>query len=79
MGSGAPTANYRGYETADLSRRAGNLATRSVLLITALADVVAPAQHSLALTRSLVNQEVMFRHQVRILRIFKMIKHDNTY
>ncbi|XP_077283186.1 inactive dipeptidyl peptidase 10 [Arctopsyche grandis] len=64
LGSGSSSGNYRGYEAADLARRAGNLAGRALLMATGTGDMTAPAQHSLALARALIHQGVIFRHQV---------------
>lgn len=64
LGSDSSSGNYRGYEAADVARRAGNFVGRSLMLVTATGDMTAPAQHSLAFARSLIHQGVIFRHQV---------------
>ncbi|XP_063230556.1 inactive dipeptidyl peptidase 10-like [Bacillus rossius redtenbacheri] len=62
MGSPNVTDNYRGYEEADLTRRAAELRDKLYLLVHGTADERVHYQHSMALVRALAEEGVLFRH-----------------
>jgi dipeptidyl aminopeptidase/acylaminoacyl peptidase len=64
MGTPNVTDNYRGYEEADVTKRAGNLRNKLFLLIHGTADHTVHYQQSMMLVRALTDQGVLFRHQV---------------
>jgi len=64
MGTPNVTDNYRGYEEADVTKRAGNLRNKLFLLIHGTADNTVHYQQSMMLVRALTDQGVLFRHQV---------------
>jgi dipeptidyl aminopeptidase/acylaminoacyl peptidase len=64
MGTPNVTDNYRGYEEADVTKRAGNLRNKLFLLIHGTADHTVHYQQSMLLVRALTDQGVLFRHQV---------------
>jgi dipeptidyl aminopeptidase/acylaminoacyl peptidase len=63
MGTPNVTDNYRGYEEADVTKRAGNLRNKLFLLIHGTADNTVHYQQSMMLVRALTDQGVLFRHQ----------------
>ncbi|XP_039298256.1 inactive dipeptidyl peptidase 10-like isoform X2 [Nilaparvata lugens] len=62
MGTPNVTDNYRGYEESDVSKRAGNLRSKPLLLVHGTADERVPYQHSMILVRALVDVGALFRH-----------------
>lgn len=56
----------RAIQESDLSMRAGNIDSRNFLLIHGTADEIVHQQHSLILTKALIDQAIGFRHQVCI-------------
>jgi dipeptidyl aminopeptidase/acylaminoacyl peptidase len=64
MGTPNVTDNYRGYEEADVTKRAGNLRNKLFLLVHGTADHTVHYQQSMMLVRALTDQGVLFRHQV---------------
>lgn len=54
----------RAISDADLTIRAGNLESRNFLLVHGTADTLVHPQHSLMLTRAMIQQDITFRHQV---------------
>ncbi|RZF33297.1 hypothetical protein LSTR_LSTR007642 [Laodelphax striatellus] len=62
MGTPNVTDNYRGYEESDVSKRAGNLRSKPLLLVHGTADQRVPYQHSMILVRALVDVGALFRH-----------------
>ncbi|XP_023712953.1 dipeptidyl peptidase 4 isoform X2 [Cryptotermes secundus] len=63
MGTPNVTDNYRGYEEADVTKRAGNLRNKLFLLVHGTADHTVHYQQSMMLVRALTDQGVLFRHQ----------------
>lgn len=53
-------------QDADLTMRAGNIKGRNLMLIHGTADTLIHQEHTLMLVRALVDQEVKFRHQVKL-------------
>ena len=58
------TDNYRGYEEADVSKKAGNLRDKRFLLIHGTADLRAHYVQSMLLVRALAREGALFQHQV---------------
>lgn len=58
------TDYLRAIQESDLSMRAGNIDSRNYLLIHGTADTIVHQQHSLILTKTLIDQAIGFRHQV---------------
>ena len=56
--------NGRAVLDSDLSLKAGNFMQKNYLLIHSTADNFIHQQHGLTLTKALIEQGVMFRHQV---------------
>lgn len=69
---GPPSENIRHYEKADLTKVASSLAGRHFMLVYGTADTVVKPQHSMMLSRALVDQGVLFRQLV------SCNKHDGT-
>lgn len=75
------TEKYFGYDRmighslqeADLSLHAANFLSKNYLLIHGTADTLVHQQHTMLLTKSLIQKGVIFRHQVRRLRFIKKI------
>lgn len=61
------TEFQRAAQESDLSMRAGNIDSRNYLLIQSTADTLVHQQHSLILTKALIDQGIGFRHQVCVL------------
>ncbi|XP_052133194.1 inactive dipeptidyl peptidase 10-like, partial [Frankliniella occidentalis] len=59
------TDNYRGYEDADVSKKAGNLRDKRFLLVHGTADLRAHFVQSMLLVRALAKEGALFQHQVR--------------
>ncbi|XP_034243089.1 LOW QUALITY PROTEIN: probable dipeptidyl-aminopeptidase B [Thrips palmi] len=57
------TDNYRGYEDADVSKKAGNLRDKRFLLIHGTADLRAHYTQSMLLVRALAREGALFQHQ----------------
>lgn len=55
----------RAIQDSDLLIRASNIKDRNFLLIHGTADTIVHPHHSLMLARAFIEQEVIFRHQVR--------------
>lgn len=72
MGLPNVTDNYRGYEEADVTKRAGNLREKLFLLIHGTADDNVHYQQSMMLIQALTAEGVLFRHQVRLLVLIKL-------
>lgn len=51
-------------QDSDLSMRAGNMESKKYLVIHGTADTEVHPQHSLVLAKSLIQEGVLFRHQV---------------
>lgn len=66
---GEPGDHRESYNTADLTKVAGNLKLRHYLLAYGTADTHVKAQHSVMLARALVDQGVLFRQLVSNLLI----------
>ncbi|XP_050306548.1 dipeptidyl aminopeptidase-like protein 6 isoform X1 [Anthonomus grandis grandis] len=60
---GLPTENYKGYVEADATQRAKNIPRKSFFLLHGMADLTAPYQHSVLLSRALAQNGVLFRYQ----------------
>ncbi|XP_030761357.1 inactive dipeptidyl peptidase 10 isoform X2 [Sitophilus oryzae] len=60
---GLPTENYKGYVEADATQRAKNIPKKSFFLLHGLADLTAPYQHSVLLSRALSQAGVLFQYQ----------------
>ncbi|XP_019772128.1 inactive dipeptidyl peptidase 10 isoform X2 [Dendroctonus ponderosae] len=60
---GLPTENYKGYVQADATQRAKNIPRKSFFLLHGMADLTAPYQHSVLLSRALAEHGVLFRYQ----------------
>lgn len=58
------TDNYRGYEEADVSKKAGNLREKRFLLVHGTADLRAHYLQSMLLVRALAREGALFQHQV---------------
>ncbi|XP_055588081.1 inactive dipeptidyl peptidase 10 isoform X2 [Uranotaenia lowii] len=58
--------NGRSLLDSDLSMKAGNFANRKYLLIHGTADTLVHEQHTALFTKSLIEEGVMFRHQVYV-------------
>jgi dipeptidyl aminopeptidase/acylaminoacyl peptidase len=52
-------------QEADLSLHAANFISKNYLLIHGTADTLVHQQHTMLLTKSLIQKGVIFRHQVR--------------
>lgn len=63
---GLPTENYKGYVQADATQRAKNIPRKSFFLLHGMADLTAPYQHSVLLSRALAEHGVLFRYQVKM-------------
>lgn len=61
---GVPADNYRYYDEADVTKRAGNLKDKMFLLIHGTADDTVHYQQSMLLVKALTKEGVLFRHQV---------------
>ncbi|XP_058468191.1 venom dipeptidyl peptidase 4 isoform X2 [Malaya genurostris] len=61
-----PADNGRALLDTDLSMKAGNLANKKFLLVHGTADTLVHEQHAALLTKSLIEEGVMFRHQVYV-------------
>lgn len=57
------TDNYRGYEEADVTIRAGNLRKKHFLLVHGTADLRAHYTQSMLLARALAREGTLFQHQ----------------
>lgn len=72
----------RAIQESDLSMRAGNIDSRNYLLIHGTADTLVHQQHSLILTKALIDQAIGFRHQVCAIdtspQAFQSICHKNN-
>ncbi|XP_014241821.1 prolyl endopeptidase FAP-like isoform X1 [Cimex lectularius] len=62
LGTANSTDNYRGYEEADVLKKAGNLKNKKVLIIDSAYDYDVHYQHAMLMVRALVREEVMFQH-----------------
>lgn len=61
-----PSDDYlRALQESDLSMRAGNIDSRNFLLMHGTGDTLVHQQHSLMLAKTLIDQGVGFRHQVK--------------
>lgn len=60
------TDNYRGYEEADVSKKAGNLREKRFLLVHGTADLRAHYLQSMLLVRALAREGALFQHQVSL-------------
>lgn len=71
----------RAIQESDLSMRAGNIDSRNFLLIHGTADTLVHQQHSLILTKALIDQAIGFRHQVCVFDTlplaFQLFSHTN--
>ncbi|XP_037937723.1 inactive dipeptidyl peptidase 10-like isoform X1 [Teleopsis dalmanni] len=54
----------RALQEADLTMKAGNIKDRNLMLMHGTADTFVHQEHTLMLVRSLVDQQVKFRHQI---------------
>jgi hypothetical protein len=61
-------------QEADLSLQAENFLSKNFLLIHGTADTLVHQQHTMLLTKSLIQKGVIFRHQVRFLQVKIMKK-----
>lgn len=89
------TEKYFGYnrmighslQEADLSLHASNFLSKNYLLIHGTADTLVHQQHTMLLTKSLIQKGVIFRHQVsttrhctvRITRIIFIVPHAGVH
>lgn len=73
---GLPTENYKGYVEADATQRAKNIPKRSFFLLHGMADLTAPYQHSVLLSRALAHSGVLFRYQVSINHFSRKTNHN---
>lgn len=64
MGFPNATGNYRGYADADVTKQAGALHDKMLLLVHGTADDNVHIQQTMALARSLASLGSMFRQQV---------------
>ncbi|XP_019867490.1 inactive dipeptidyl peptidase 10 isoform X2 [Aethina tumida] len=60
---GLPTENFKGYVEADATQRAKYIPKKSFFLMHGLADLSAPYQHGIALSRALAESGVLFQYQ----------------
>ena len=65
------TDNYRGYEEGDVTRVVKDLKNRSFTIIHGTADERVHYQHTLHLTKALINEGVTFTEQVNIRFVIK--------
>lgn len=64
MGFPNVTDNYKGYEEADVSKKAAMLKDKMLYLVHGTADDNVHLQQSMALVRSLAESGILFRQQV---------------
>lgn len=63
-----PIGNYmQALQDAELSLHAGNIKGRNLMLIHSTADTFIHQEHALVFIKALVNQNVKFKQQVRLL------------
>ena len=65
MGFPRPDGNWKGYDLSDLSAKASQFHGKNFFLIHGTADDNVHFQQSMVLTRALVDQNILFRLQVR--------------
>ena len=65
MGFPRPDGNWKGYDLSDLSAKASQFQGKNFFLIHGTADDNVHFQQSMVLTRALVDQNILFRLQVR--------------
>lgn len=62
-------------QEADLSLHASSFLSKNYLLIHGTADTCVHQQHTMLLTKSLIQKGVIFRHQVRYHQCFDSYRH----
>lgn len=73
LGHPNDTGRSRGYYESDLNTRAKNFKGKHFLLISSLADIQVPVEHSMNFVLNLVKENVLFKHQVNFL-VLKIVK-----
>ena len=69
MGFPRPDGNWKGYDLSDLSAKASQFHGKNFFLIHGTADDNVHFQQSMVLTRALVDQNILFRLQVRDIHL----------
>lgn len=59
-----PGSNYKGYEAADVTKVAGNLRDKFLLLVHGTADHTVHYHHSMLLSKALTDEGILFRQMV---------------
>lgn len=64
-------------QDSDLSPRAGQLDEKNLYLVHGTADKTVHQQHTMTFAKDLVNKDIVFRQQVRIMEYEEVLKYLN--